>query len=934
MSEIYVFSPAEDENDYDTLGLCGALLPTECTFEETANGESILNLTHPLDEFGRYSFLQRGYILVVPVPVRTTPEIQNGKCVSVVWKYKIKTTITGKAQRTLYKKNTGSKRKKLMKAGDEFTVVFKSNDDEKRWKVKTKYGTGWMNSDPNGIAYDLITTYNGLENNANKIQEIQSPWTVSDQYFRIYETKRGLDSISVTARHISYDLLYNVTRYENGNEVKLQDALNGILNGCYNTSHGFKAYTNIANVQTGLYYNGKNPIEVFLDPEDGICSRYKVDLIRDNDELYFLDDPGLNRGVRIQYSKNMTGIDFTESDDEVATRIIPVGEKKNGDPLYLDANDPSKRYIDITTYVKAHNNLSFITEDNPNGNVPVYPVPHTYYLTCENCKIGEKDSKGGKITEKIAKERMREQANKMFENECYNPKIQMSVEFVNLGDTEEYQQFKNLENSFLFDYVIVQHPRLNINVTAQIVKIKWDCLRDRMSGVEIGSVGETIANMGFTSWQIPAGFSGSKIAAGSIGSSSIGKGVIVADHIQSKTLNVELFNAGTITTDELYATIAHIAAAEINDATIQNATIDHAKIKEAAIEIARIAQGKIDEAEIGEANIDKANIDDAEIKKLAAAIAEIERATIDYLSADRAEIDNALIDWANIQNLTAQTAAIAKANMGEVSIDVANIDWAAIKTLSADLADVAQARIDSAEIGEATIRKLTAEVTDTVTLTAQNADMDFATAQRLVTSSMIMDQGVGGSLTIKNLVATSAMFVQATMGTLTLKGSDGKYYNVVVDADGTIHTEEVTVSASEIDAGETVTGRKIVETQALIDDLNSTNIRAQSIITRDIFAAALTAGKISASQAFLASATIPTLYATAIKAIGDSLDLSANESISLIVGGTVDAVKTGGRNYLRESSNLFDDRFYTLLDERLIVAVADEFIVDEDIAVL
>ena len=932
MSDIYVFSPSYDDDDYDSMGLCGALSPTECTFEETANGESILTLNHPIDEYERYSFLQRGYILVVPVPVRTTPEIQNGKCVSVVWKYKIKSSITGKAQRTLYKKNTGKKRKKLMKAGDEFTVVYKSQDDEKRWKVKTKYGTGWMNSDSNGVAYDLITTYTGLENNANVIQEIQSPWTVADQYFRIYETKKNIDSISVSARHISYDLLYNVTRYENGNEVKLQDALNGVLNNCY-SSHGFKAYTNITNVQTGIYYNGKNPIEAFLDPEEGICSRYKVDLIRDNDELYFLDDPGINRGVQIRYSKNMTGVDFTESEDEVATRIIPVGEKKNGDPLYLDA-DASKRYIDIETYVKGNKNLSFITDTNPNGNVPKYAIPHVYYLKCDNCKVGDKDSNGGKITEKIAKDRMREQANKKFDEECYNPKIQMSVEFLNLGDTEEYKQFKNLENSFLFDYVIVQHPRLNINVTAQIVKIKWDCLRDRMTGVEIGSVGETIGNVGITSWQIPAGFSGSKIAAGSIGSSALGEDIISAKHIQAETINAQMFNAKTITTDELYATLAHIAAAEINNATIEEANINHLNVKEAALELASIAHAKIEEAEIDTANIDTANVENANIQKLAATLAEIERATIDYLSSDRAEIDNALIDWANIQNLTAQTAAIAKANIGDVSIDVANINWAQIETLSNRLADIAQARINHADIDQAVINQLTADVTSTVTLTAKNADVDFATAQRLVTSAMIMDQGVGGSLTIKNLVATSAMFVQATMGTLTLKGSDGKYYNVVIESDGTMHTEEVTVSASEIAAGETASGRKIVETQALIEDLNSTNIKAQSIITRDIFTAALTAGKISASQAFLASATIPTLYATAIKAIGDTLDLSANESINLVVGGAMTQVKTGGRNYLRESINLFDSRFYTLLDNRLVVALADEFEVDEDICVL
>ena len=127
MSDIYVFSASEAANDYSTMGLVGALTPTSCTFRETANGESLIELEHPLDSFGRYAALERGHILVVPVPVRTTPEIQNGQCVTTVWRYKIKplAQLTSKAQRTLYKKKTGGGTKKLMPAETLLTVVQK-----------------------------------------------------------------------------------------------------------------------------------------------------------------------------------------------------------------------------------------------------------------------------------------------------------------------------------------------------------------------------------------------------------------------------------------------------------------------------------------------------------------------------------------------------------------------------------------------------------------------------------------------------------------------------------------------------------------------------------------------------------------------------------------------------------------------------------------
>ena len=46
MSDIYVFSSNEEDNDYSTMGLVGALEPTTVTFRETLNGESVVTMEH------------------------------------------------------------------------------------------------------------------------------------------------------------------------------------------------------------------------------------------------------------------------------------------------------------------------------------------------------------------------------------------------------------------------------------------------------------------------------------------------------------------------------------------------------------------------------------------------------------------------------------------------------------------------------------------------------------------------------------------------------------------------------------------------------------------------------------------------------------------------------------------------------------------------
>ena len=125
MGYIYVFGPNDDENDYSSMGLAGDLEPKKCVFKEVANGESCVELEHPVDAFGKYTYLQPGNILIVPVPVRTTPEIQNGKFVTTVWKYKVRdaSQLSSSKQRTLYKSKTGSSKLRELNPGETLTVV-------------------------------------------------------------------------------------------------------------------------------------------------------------------------------------------------------------------------------------------------------------------------------------------------------------------------------------------------------------------------------------------------------------------------------------------------------------------------------------------------------------------------------------------------------------------------------------------------------------------------------------------------------------------------------------------------------------------------------------------------------------------------------------------------------------------------------------------
>lgn len=748
MSDIYVFGPNDADNDYSSFGLVGALISTEATFTEAGNGDSSVSITCPIDEFGRYASLVKGNILLCPVPVRTTPEIQNGSCVTTVWTYKVKPLdqLTSKKQRTLYKKQKGSSRLKIMNAGDIVTVVLKptsSSGSEERWKVKSKYGTGWIIPD----GFELITEKK-IDNNANAIQEVQSPWSVQPQRFRIYEVEKTIDEVTVQARHISYDLLYNLTTYKSDESVTLQTALDGVLNNCVNSDHGFTAYTNVANEQAGLAYDGKNPIDAMLDPEEGLCAKYKVNLIRDNDELFFLNDPGMNRGVKIAYGKNMTGVTYTQSDDQVSTRIMPVGENKDGTPLYLSDN-PSERFVD-------------------SNNINNYPIIHAYRLDCDNCKVGQKDSNGSKVTVAVARARMRKQAEDLLRTGVDNPTIKMEVEFVNLGDTEEYNQFKNLENCFLYDYLIIQHGKQDINATAQIQEIEWDILTDKMNKVTIGTVGETLANMGITTWQIPVGFSGSKIANGTLGGGALREDAISTRHLQADSVNASVIAAHSITADRLDATTVNAMTIEAVRAKIDELVAGQITTDQLYVDLAAIAV-----AQITTANISNANIDWATIANLTAAIANIANAQIGSASIGTAQIKDAKIDWAKIYDLTADTAIISegvggKLYIARLAVTEANMTSLTVGELMVKAEDGSFKRLTVDADGNVTAETVQVEGGNVADNTISGGKLieNTITARELNVESIFADTALIRAIKAANIDVSDLFASEATIGAL------------------------------------------------------------------------------------------------------------------------------------------------------------------------
>ena len=248
-----------------------------------------------------------------------------------------------------------------------------------------------------------------------------------------------------------------------------------------------------------------------------------------------------------------------------------------------------------------------------------------------------------------------------------------------------------------------------------------------------------------------------------------------------------------------------------------------------------------------------------------------------------ATIQYAKISVAAIKQLTAEAFNAVKANIDQLnagSIDASKIDTA---SLSAAVANIVTLMVGSITADNIETDQLAAVLGEFLTLYSDYAGINFADVKDLIADEAIFRVGVANELYIDRLVATSAFLASATLGGLVLRGEDGNYYKVYVQMDGTIRTERVELTNDEIAAGEASDGSGIVDTGVDIPGMNGGNIMGSSAVIAEILTDSLTAGKITAGQALIASAEIPELYTTAINAIGNSIDITANSTIQMLI---------------------------------------------------
>ena len=284
------------------------------------------------------------------------------------------------------------------------------------------------------------------------------------QLFRIYKLTHSVmdNEVEVFAMHVFYDLSKNFIRDINIVDKTGKQALNHILeNTLY--ENDFTCDSDITKINSARLVR-KNVTSILIgDDENSFLKYWGGELKRDNFNFQINTVVGKNKGMKISYGKNLTGLTATFDMSNIATRIIPVAFDGITLPeLYVDSDyvnnyaQPIVRRVDFS-------DVKFASSPNNTS--------------------GE-----GFATKEEVYAELRRLSRLMFTNDKIDvPEINFNVDFVELSKTEQYKKYSNLETVELGDVVNIHHKVLGINIDARVISYEFNCLTNRYDSIELGS---------------------------------------------------------------------------------------------------------------------------------------------------------------------------------------------------------------------------------------------------------------------------------------------------------------------------------------------------------------------------------------------------------------------------------------------------------------
>lgn len=277
------------------------------------------------------------------------------------------------------------------------------------------------------------------------------------QPFRIYAISTPLNRIvTINAAHISYDLSGYVV-----NPFSAEGAVLAInrLKTSSTINVPFNFLTDLTN-SNSIEIDRPRSIRNIIGSD--ILETYNCYLYYDCFDVYFKTNRGENNGVTIRYGKNLIDIHQEENNSNVYTSVYPYWKGR-----VEQSNENENELVDV---------LMTLPEK-------IVTVPgdfnHTNTLALDLSSV---------FDEMPTADQMRLATRDYIEiNDIGVPVVSISIDFIQLTNSTEYEEYRLLDQIMLGDAVNVIFEDANIQTSAICVKTVYNLSMNKYSTIELGS---------------------------------------------------------------------------------------------------------------------------------------------------------------------------------------------------------------------------------------------------------------------------------------------------------------------------------------------------------------------------------------------------------------------------------------------------------------
>ena len=483
------------------------MTPTSGKIRQAAGGSYDITLEHPIDPEGKWRHLVPGAVVRVPVPKETIPNAYAGMEADV-YKVTSKTDMReGPSEPTTITYNTWSQYStysvgsKVTQGGKNYQCIYW--DGNSTGRATAPSGSSWWEQIPNktsgaaaimslnpgtelyfvedydGTWYKMSTTYGlvgyvkaaYLTFDRHLSPSETKPRIITEQLFRLKEPTINTqnNTVSVTGQHVSYDLAGVLVQDISICQASPAMAI-GRMTGAFMMDYRGTIATNLTDTDNGTYteeFHGKNAVYALMDPDKGSVSSFDAKLSRDNWDFFVMKkDASPQTSYIFRYGENMRGVTWKRSSSELVTRVVPVAKDEGGADLYLP-----EVYID-------------------SSRINDYPVVMMERLSVKG-QVGKETEAGSGTTwtESALLDEMRAKAAERFSvDKADQVRSEITIQFEQLGGTEEYAWLKPLESVLLYDTVKVLDERINLNQTLEVTEIEYDIIKKKLTGIKLSNM--------------------------------------------------------------------------------------------------------------------------------------------------------------------------------------------------------------------------------------------------------------------------------------------------------------------------------------------------------------------------------------------------------------------------------------------------------------